>query len=256
MRAFRGYLITGGVPVGIMIALSTAILGPNTSWLDFTLTTAICALALAGLLTVVTEPLIKTFRRSALTVGVMIVFVTLTTLIGGMGLLETADRVPHGQWSRLPDPPEPVRFFAGPTCQRLVGHDDGAILLARAAGRYLAYHGKAEGWTREASAPESLRRRDAGCRPRYTGPGPPMKSGQIIASYHIDLDGSDCGGRRDYRLLADGSIWEWSDGACALSWFLGRVVFAIALLLVSIVVIYTRLRFGWSKQLDPSPRSV
>jgi hypothetical protein len=256
MRAFRGYLMAGGIPVGIMIGLGTAFFGSGTAWLDFIITTAVCALVLAGLLTLVTEPLIMISRRSAATVGLMIVLVTLTTLLGGMGLLEAADRVPHRPWTRLPDPPETVRSFAGPPCHKLVGHDDGRVFLVTAAGNYLAYHGEAEGWTREASGPDTLAERDTGCHPIYNGPGPRMKSGQIIASYHVDDDGTDCGGRRDYRLLADGSIWEWSDGGCALSWVLGRFVFAIALLLVSIAVIYTRLRLGWSKQLDPSPRSV
>jgi hypothetical protein len=248
MRAFRGYLMAGGIPVGIMIGLGTAFFGPRTAWLDFAVTTAVCALAFAGLLAVVTEPLIINFRRSGVTVAVMIALVMLTTLIGGMALLEAADRVPHGQWARMPDPPEPARFFAGRTCNRLGSDNDRAIFVVTAAGRYFAYRREATDWTRATSVPDTLRERDAECRAIYAGGGPPMKSGQIIASYHVDDDGTDCGGRRDYRLLADGSIWEWSDGGCALSWFLGRVVFAIALLLVSIAVIYTRLRFGWARQ--------
>jgi hypothetical protein len=232
--------MSGGLPVGIMIGLGTAFFGPHTSWLDLILTTAVCAVAFAGLLTLVTEPFIKTFRRSAVTVGAMIVLVTVTILVGGIFLLEAADRVPHGKWERLPDPPEPARFFAGPTCHRLVGRDDGVVFVFTASGSYFAYHEDAARWTREATAPDTLSER--GCRSRYRRRGTPMKAGRVVASYYVDDDGTDCGGRRYYRLLADGSIWEWSAGGCIVAWLAGHILFAIALLVVSAIVIYTRLR--------------
>ena len=240
MRAFRGYLIRAGIPVGVMIGVGTAYFGLHTSWPDLILTTAVCALAFAGLLTLVIEPFIQAFRRSAVPVGLMIVLATVTTLVGGFVLLEAADRVPHGKWERLPDPPEPARVFAGPTCHRLIGHDDGVVFVFTASRSYFAYHEDAARWTREATAPDTLTER--GCRPIYRRSGTPMKAGRIIASYHVDDDGTDCGGRRYYRLLADGSIWEWSAGGCALAWLAGHMVFAIALLVVTAIVVYTRLR--------------
>jgi len=170
----------------------------------------------------------------------MIVLVTVMSLVGGIALLEAADRVPHGKWTRLPYPPEPARSFVGPTCHRLVGHDDDVVFVVTASGSYFAYHGDIATWTKETSLPDTVTER--GCRSRYRRHGTPMKAGRAIASYHVDDDGTDCGGRRYYRLLADGSIWEWSAGGCIVTWLAGHIVFAIALLVVSAIVIYTRLR--------------
>jgi hypothetical protein len=239
-RGFRGYLTSGGIPVGLMIGLGTAFYGLNTNWPDFILTTAVCALVLAGLLTLVTEPFIKTCRRSAGTIIAMILLVTATMLIGGMGLLLAAVNVPHGNWERLPDPPEPARSFAGPTCHKLTGRDNDVIYVVTASRAVFAFHGDGAHWTRETTLPDSAPER--GCHAMVTVRGTPMKVGRVIASYQVDDDGTDCGGRRYYRLLGDGSIWEWSTGGCAIAWVAGLFAFGIGLLVVSAVVIFRRLR--------------
>jgi hypothetical protein len=239
-RGFRGYLTSAGIPVGLMIGLGTAFFGLNTNWPDFILTTSICALAVAGLLTLVTEPFIKTFRRSAGTISVLILLITATTFVGGMVLLVAAVNVPHGKWERLPDPPEPVRSFAGPTCHKYHGGDDSQIYVVTASGGVFVYHRNGARWSRETTLPDSVPER--GCYAFFKVRGTPMKMGRVIASYQVDEDATDCGGRRNYRLLADGSIWEWRVAGCALGMLGLLVVFAIALLIVSGVVIYRRLR--------------
>ena len=239
-RGFRSYLTSGGIPVGLMIGLGTAFYGLNTNWPDFILTTAVCALALAGLLTLVIEPFIKTFRRSAGTISAVILLITMTTLVGGMVLLIAAVNLPHGKWARLPDPPEPARSFAGRTCHELGDRDDSDIYVVTASGGIFAFDGDAGRWSRETTLPDSTRER--GCHSMLTVRGTPMKVGRVIASYQVDDHGVDCGGRRYYRLLADGSIWEWSTGGCAIGWVAGLFVFAIGLLVVSVVIIFRRIR--------------
>jgi hypothetical protein len=245
---FRRYLVRGGIPVGIMIGIATAFFGPHTAWIDFALTTALSGLLFVGLVAAVAEPFIRKFPRSGVSVFLLCVLMIITTLVGGLAIFEGAVRIPHGRWIRLPDPPEPVRAFAGPTCYRLTGRDDGVIFAVNATGKYLVYHQDRApdmGWTLEAGIPDSIADRGKGCRPMMRARATPPKSGQVVATYRVDDNGVDCGGRRHYLLLADGSIWNWSDGSCAIAAVFGRLLFAVALLLVGAAIIDGRLRLPW-----------
>lgn len=255
MTAFRAHLLRAGLPVGLLLGLWESGFGHSGHWLDFLLTASLSAVALAGLLTAVTEPFVRGVRRSRLRAVGLVCLVFLATVFGGFLILLVAERVPHGTWTRLPDPPEPAQGFAGPTCHVMNGRDDNEVYIYVAGGRYLSYHAATDGpagWTEEAKLPVGPRGSLSVCPPGAYGSATPFKFGRILARYRIDDDGVDCGGRRHYLIMADRSIWTWSTGECAMAQIAAYGLFLAALVICGLVAGIGRLSSktspAWTQQ--------
>jgi hypothetical protein len=246
MRQFREHFVGGGLLVGCLVGVGTALLGARTDWLDLVLTIVISAATFAGVMTLATELVCRTFRRSGGATGLLFGSAIVASLLGGMAILRAAEQIPHGRWQRLPDLPIPARVFAGPPCHRLVGSDDRVVVLATVSGRYLVRHrGSAGGqWAEESAIPDSIAERGERCQPMFLESATPTLQGRVVESFRIDDDGVDCDGRRHYRLLADGSVWEWSTGGCAMMWLMGHLTFSIVLLVVGVTAARRRLGSG------------
>ena len=234
MRLFRTIFLSGGIPVGLLVGLGTAFLGWRaTAWLDFVATTLACAAVFALALWVVTSVMVSgAVNRRWLRLAV-----PLAAFIAGFGVLRLAQFVPHGKWHRLPEPPAQPRAFVGPTCLRMIGNDDGEMLVITLSDRYFAFHARSATWTAEPSISEDLLLRSSGCRPLDPRTRTPFKSGRILARHRVDLNGVDCGGRQHYVLMDDRSIWAWDTGNCALIVLMGGAFYTVALLMISLLMI-------------------
>jgi hypothetical protein len=60
--------------------------------------------------------------------------------------------------------------------------------------------------------------------------------GRVVATRQIDFQGVDCGGRTHYLLLADGSMWRWGTGGCAIGEVMMLIGYAALVVLVSLLV--------------------
>ena len=252
---FRWFLTRVGLPVGVLLGVGFGLRGSGTALLDVILTIMIPAVALASLLSFATQLFVRTFRRTRITATVLVAGIVTLTVVGGAGVLVGASHAPHGRWNRLPDPPAPAVSLAGPTCYRMVGDDDGLIVVAAQQGGYFVYRpgsGSSGVWTREAAIPEDILQRSDDCRVMSRGGAIPRVRGGVLATYRVDDDGVDCGGRRHYILKEDGTVWEWSTGGCAITYLAGLAFYVTTLLAVGLAAGIGRLSdsapFPWPRQ--------
>ena len=248
MSPFRRIVVLAGVPLGAAVAGATAFRSP-TNWWDLFLTGLGASVVIGGALASVAHLFIRRVRRSAWTVFLFLVVIALSGLFAGLGAYAGAGVIPHGRWTRIPSPPEPVTGFLGPTCYS-VG-TDGPVYARATSGRLYAFRltaGEQETWTRADSIPAPDSSGECARSAPNTG-WTPLKVGTVAATYQIEFRGVDCGGRTHYRLLQNGTMWRWGTGACAIGEaiiLLAYLVFVLVVtLLVACAALVLRPPFGW-----------
>jgi hypothetical protein len=247
MAVAKPLFLRVGLPFGVVAAFTEA-----RGWWEFAVTCLVAAAVLATALTAVTELSVAHLERSRLA-EVTLFAAILTTVVGvGAGTLLVLDHLPHGRWYQLPTPPEPIQTFVGPTCHNMNGTDDELVSVRGASGRTFSYHGATglrDAW-RADTLPTARGLGEAGsCRPLLIGhPLTPSAPGPVAVRHQIDDNGVDCGGRRYYLLLTDGTLWTWSTGSCALAIVFGLAFLAILFVTLTIVTFVSRLRLQpmWS----------
>ena len=257
MTMFWWFFLRVGLPVGLLLGVGFAFDGAQTAWLQFVWAVAFPATALASALTVTNEAVVRSVQRTRLSGLVLVAVILGVTTVGGAYLFGRAARVPHGDWTRLPDPPESPVAFAGPTCYRMTTHDYGVVAVTAPQGGYFVYHhdtGPDGVWTTEPILPDSILQRAEGCQAIYRDNATPQVRGNVLARYRIDEDGTDCGARWHYLLMEDHSVWVWSTGGCAMLSFFGFLLYLAVLfglgLAAGVGRLSTTVRSPWLSEAD------
>jgi len=243
MLQFRRSLLRVGLPLALAVSFGLGA-HPLANWLDFSLTLLGVALFVAAPLTAVTQALVR--RGSSSLRGSVLAFVAIegTVLIVGVAVLWIASLVPHGGWRRLPDAPTGAAVFAGPTCVADPGPNARAVYLTTRAGQVfeLRLDITPASWSPVASVPAGAAN-DFYCRHKETHEfSTPVKLGRAVASHQVMDQGADCGGRRHYKLMPDGSVWTWSTGSCALGAVFGLFFYVVLTLFLGTVAFVSHRR--------------
>ena len=214
----KWFLLRVGLPMGILIAVWPGLIGPAPTLTDFVRTACVTSLVLVGGLWTVASAFQRLgwrSRRSAVTLALLLAAGTVT---GGMTALWWTMQLPHGSWTRLPDPPEQPQGLVGPTC--LTSRPDATrLFVVTSTGRYLGYgldSALQPRWTVRSSLPDDPARDQARCEETSGGRPPPRIPGDVVAVHRVEEFGVDCGGTTYYLLRSGGSVWTWSDYTCAL----------------------------------------
>ena len=243
MRQFKRLFLGVGLPLGAVIAVGLGGIR-SASPIDFLATAGLAGAAMAAALT----PLTRLFPRKPgspffNSVSALLVILP-ATVIAACVVLWLAALVPHGAWRRMPDAPQGARAFAGLNCVDLADSAGQTVYLLTESGQLFATPRDATSdgtWFAVASLPESsqhsYRCRGDPARRWAT----PLKLGRTVATYQIIDEGVDCGGHRHYRLMADGSVWTWSTGICALAILPLAVVYLLFASFLGVVAFMLRL---------------
>ena len=231
----RWYLIRAGLPAGLLIGFGLTVRADQTSWPDFVQTTITAAAVVTVISALTLELYVRSLRRTAPAVLGFVLLSLVTVPVASVAALGLMQRVPHGRWVRLPDPPGTVVGIAGPDCLRLSGEGGGTVILATASGGYLVHDPATapdDYWRHEARIPEAILEQAVDCRPPSFVPDAPPVSGGVLEAFRIHDVGADCGGTRYYVVKDDLSVWEWSTFSCSIG------VFAILMLYFGVIVVH------------------
>jgi hypothetical protein len=218
-----------------LIGFGLTIRGDQTSWPDFVQTTITAAALVTVISALILEFYVRSLRRTAPAVLGFVLLSLVTIPVVSVTALGLMQRVPHGRWVRIPDPPDAVVGFVGPVCLRLGGEGVGTVILATASGGYFVHNPGAAAddyWRHETRIPEAILEQAEDCRPPSFVPAAPSVSGVVLDAFRIDDVGADCGGTRYYVVKDDLSVWEWSTFSCSIG------VFGILMLYFGLIVLH------------------
>jgi hypothetical protein len=257
------------IPWGLLLAFLTSSHSP-VSWPDFALTALLAVIIFGAALTAVTHLFVRHVRRSAWSIAAFFLAMLVTGLLAAIAIYFSANSVPHGKWTRLPDLPERGVSFAGPQC-----YTDGEVVIyvRTATGQIYSYGRALESvtgpWILVADVPSGVVRHLPTCDlGPLTQTRAPWLAGSSLATYEVEMRGADCQSHVHFVLRQDHSVWTWSRSSCVL----GEISFVLVLaalaavesLLAALAVVLLRAPAGWQRQsrsapdataADPSPHS-
>lgn len=254
---FKGIFVLAGLPWALLLALVVSSHSP-VSWPDFALTTLLAGAAFASALGTVAWVFTRHVRRTWAGVAGFFLVMPTAGLLAATLIYLAANSIPHGKWTRLPDPPEAALNFAGPQC-----YTDGEVVIyvQAASGHAYAYQdaltSNAGNWTPvpevPASAVHHLPTCDLAPLTRIRGP---WLRGSAAATYQVEMRGADCGSHVHFLLRDDQSIWSWSRSSCTLGELGFAIVMAVATLaaslLAALAVVLLKPPVGWPRSHTPT----
>ena len=172
-------------------------------------------------------------------------FVLLASLLGmaiGVFAFRAYDRLPHGSWQQLPQPPATLTGFVASTPMGVFG---GEIYASTADGTLYAYglEGTSGEWSKRdalppppseesywsGACPEGLYKPEGSIRK-------PRTPGSVVDGHETRYCGPDYTNDVFFVLLDDGSVWVWNRFWAGRGQFYGTVIWGFIGLILGLLV--------------------